>query len=182
MSGGVLRRNGHVSEIRLGQGVASDPIPLYGRGQYRPGILIFSRRQKLLHASRRALELMDQLDPSELGLVCEIHSTPVHELRHAIQAALDHRRTADIWEIFELKRIIFEVRWTILVRGFGLADRKSYEDSRIVIVLEELGARKDHSERGRVSMALPPESGVVWGQAQQGSDREVFDECMDRSS
>ena len=183
MSGGVLRQAGLVSEIRPGQGVTSDPIPLYRRGYYRPGIVIFSRRQKLLHASRRALELMDQLDPSELEPVHEIHSTPVHELRHAIQAALDHRRAADIWEIFELKRIIFEVRRTILVRGFGLADRKSYEDSRIVIVLEELGARKEHSETGRLSMAPSQESVVVvLGSAQLGSDRRVFDASIDGSS
>lgn len=172
MSGGVLREHGHVSEIRLGQGVASDSIPLYGRGQYHPGVLIFSRRQKLLHASRRALELMDQLDPSELGPVREIHSTAVQELRHAIQAALDHRRVANIWEIFELKRIIFEVRRTILVRGFGLADPKSYEDSRIVIILEELGARTELSETGRLSMAPSQESAgaVVQGSAQLGFD------------
>ena len=126
--------------------MASDPIPLYARGHYRPGILIFSRRQKLLHASRRALDLMGHPDQDELGSVPEIHSAPVHELRHAIQAALDHRREADIWGIFELKRIIFEEQRTILVRGFGLADRKSYVDSRIVIVLEQLGLREEPSE------------------------------------
>lgn len=172
MRSGILRKNGHASRIRLGQGVASEPIPLYGRGQYRPGVLIFSRRQKLLHASRRALALMDHLGQAELGPVCEIDSTPVHELRHAIQAALDHRKDADIWEIFELKRIIFEARRTILVRGFGLADRKCYDDSRIVIVLEELGLRNELSEP----------NGSVMGSAQRGSDREVFDASTDGSS
>ena len=39
---------------------------------------------------------------------------------------------------FELKRVIFESERKILVRGFGLADRNSHDDSRIVIVLEEV--------------------------------------------
>ncbi|BFU90727.1 MAG: hypothetical protein NTAFB01_19140 [Nitrospira sp.] len=74
---------------------------------YRSGILIFSRREKLLHANRQALKLTGHLDQVEIGTVCEIHSAPVHELRDAIQAALDHRRAANIWEPFELKRVLF---------------------------------------------------------------------------
>lgn len=63
----------------------------------------------------------------------------VRELRVAIQQGLDSRRDANIWELFELRRVRFEARRRILVRGFGLADRHSFADSRIVIVLEELG-------------------------------------------
>jgi hypothetical protein len=85
------------------------------------------------------LELTSHLDQGEIGAGCEVPSTPVCELRNAIQAVLDHRRAANIWELFELKRVIFEARRRILVRGFGLANQKSHDDSRIVIVLEELG-------------------------------------------
>jgi hypothetical protein len=32
----------------------------------------------------------------------------------------------------------------ILVRGFGLANQNSYDDSHIVIVLAEVGRRQEH--------------------------------------
>lgn len=92
--------------------------------------------------NRRALELMGLLDPAEIGTDCEIDSAPVRELRNAIQVALDQRRAAHIWEPFELKRVLFETRCSILVRGRGLTDRSPYDDSRIVIMLEELGPRQ----------------------------------------
>lgn len=140
-----MRQGNHVSQMRRGQGATSEPIPLNDTARYRPGILIFSRRQRLLHLNRRALELTGQLDQAAIGPVCEIHSAPVRELRNAIQATLDHRRDAYIWELFELKRVFFEATRRILVRGFGLADRNSHDDSRIVIVLEELGLQQEGS-------------------------------------
>jgi hypothetical protein len=64
---------------------------------------------------------------------------PVRELIAQIQEALDSRTEANIRELFELKRVIFETERKILVRGFGLAGPNSHDDSRIVIVLEEVG-------------------------------------------
>ena len=68
----------------------------------------------------------------------------MRELSAQIQETLDHRREANIWEIFELKRVIFKTERKILVRGFGLADRNSHDDSRIVVVLEEVGVQQEH--------------------------------------
>jgi hypothetical protein len=75
----------------------------------------------------------------------------VSELRVQIQDTLDHRRQADIWERFELKRDMVEAGRKILLRGFGIPDRNSQNDSRIVIVLEAIGFRQatlqvDHSK------------------------------------
>ena len=104
----------------------------------------------------------------------------MHELRNAIQAALDHRRDANIWELFELKRVLFEARRKILVRGFGLADRDSHDDSRIVIVLEELGLRQERCEPESPVIGPSQERRVaaILGSAQPGSDRGVFDARM----
>ena len=180
MSGETMRQHDHVSPMRRGQGSASEPIPLNDTMHYRPGILIFSRRQKLLHVNRRALELTGHLDQAEREPVSEIHAASVHELRNAIQAALDHRRDANIWELFELKRVLFEARRKILVRGFGLADRDSHDDSRIVIVLEELGLRRERSEPERQVMGPSQESGgaAIQGSAQLGAGQAVFDASM----
>ena len=79
-----------------------------------------------------------------MGLAHDLRSAPVRELSAQIQEMLDHRRDVNIWEIFELKRVIFEPERKILIRGFGLADRNSYDDSRIVIVLEEVGRQQEH--------------------------------------
>lgn len=105
----------------------------------RPGIPIFSCRQQLLHMNRRALELTGRLNQTEIGPVNDILLAPVRELSAQIQEALDSHKEANIWKLFELKRVIFEAGRKILVRGFGLAGRKSHDDSRIVIVLEEVG-------------------------------------------
>lgn len=144
-----MEQNDHVSQMPLGQESVSEPGPLNDRVRYRCGILIFSREQKLLHANHRALELAGHLDQADIGTVCEIHSAPVRELRNTIQAALDHRRSADIWEPFKVKRVLLEGRRKLLVRGIGLAHRSSPDDSRIVIVLEELALRQERREPQR---------------------------------
>ena len=72
-----MRQGDHVSQMRRGEGAISELIPLDERGHYRSGILIFSRREKMLHANRRALKLTGHLDQAEIEPVCEIHSAPV---------------------------------------------------------------------------------------------------------
>ena len=94
---------------------------------------MFSRGQKLLNMNGRESGVTGRLD----------HAAPLRELRNAIQEGLDLRRAANIWEPFELKRVLFEGRRRILVRGLGLSDRSSHDDSRIVIVLEELGLQQE---------------------------------------
>jgi hypothetical protein len=176
----AIRQRDQVSQTPSGQGPVSAPIRLNGLKHYRPGILIFSRRQKLLYLNGRALELTGHLDQAEIGAGCEVPSTPVCELRNAIQAVLDHRRAANIWELFELKRVIFEARRRILVRGFGLANQKSPDDSRIVIVLEELGLPQERGESGRqVSGLFEDRRGAaVRGSANRGASRGVFDTTL----
>ena len=145
MNEGTVIRDGQEPHMRREQGLShSEPSGKGASARARPGILIFSRARQLLHINSRALELTGHLNQAEIGPVHDIRSTPVREFSAQIQETLDHRRKANIWEIFELKRVIFETGRKILVRGFGLADRNSHEDSRIVIVLEEVGHRQEH--------------------------------------
>ena len=99
--------------------------------------------------NRRALELTGHLNQTEIGAVNDTRLAPVRELSAEIQEALDSRKEANTWDLFELKRVIFEAGRKILVRGFGLAGRNSHDDSRIVIVLEEVGLQQEHSSRRR---------------------------------
>ena len=135
MRGDTIRKRGHVSRMRRGQGSVSERSSQNDIEYSQPEVLMFSRGKKLLHVNRRAVGVTGRLD----------HSVPLRELRNAIQAGLNLRRAANIWELFELKRVLFEGRRRILVRGLGLADRSPHDDSRIVIVLEELGLQQEGS-------------------------------------
>ena len=180
MSDESMNQGDSVLPMRNGQGTTCAWSQQNGTVRYRPGILIFSHRQKLLHVNRRALELTGQLDPAEIEPGCRIHSGPVYELRNGIQAALDHRRNADIWELVEVKRVIFETERKILVRGFGLSDRKAPGYSRIVIVLEEFDPRQDRGEAKSQVMCSPQERGraEIRAAAKRVAGRGVFDLCV----
>jgi hypothetical protein len=145
MNDETVIRDGHESHVRHGQGLPSpEPIAKSASVHSQPGILIFSRRRQLLHMNRRALELTGHFNQTAVGPVNDILLAPVRELSAQIQEAVDSRKEANIRELFELKRVIFEAGHKILVRGFGLAGRNSYDDSRIVIVLEEVGLQQEH--------------------------------------
>lgn len=133
----------------------------------RPGILIYSHSRKLLHMNRRAMELTGHLDRTDAEPINKLRSASVHELRQNIQETLDHRRLANISELFELKRLLFEAGRTIRVRGFGLAGRYSDEDSRTVMVLEEIEYSKAQGGQAPVSVPSASTSGVTAGDCAQ---------------
>ena len=113
-------------------------------GQASPGILVFSRSLQLQYVNRRALELIRNIGQAmtESGLI--VLPTPFLELRDQMQESLDERLEANIWEPFELSRVVFESGRKLLFRGFGNPNRAASRDSRIVIVLEEIrSAEKD---------------------------------------
>lgn len=152
-----MRQRGHVSQMRRGQGSASEPNLQHETGDDQPERLMFSRGRKMPHENCRAMDLTSHLDQAELETICEIDWAPVCELRNAIQTTLDHRRAANIWEPFELKRVLFEGSRRILVGGLGLADRSSHDESRIVIVLEELGLHRERRAPERQAKGLSRE-------------------------
>ena len=134
-----VMRNGHELSGRPEQGLpSSEPNIQNATVPLRPGILIFSHRRQLLHMNGRALELTGHPTQAEGGPANVIHLASVNELSAQIQDALDSRREANTWGLFELKRVICDAGRKILVRGFGLAGRNSHDYSRIVILLEEL--------------------------------------------
>ncbi|MDH5195497.1 MAG: hypothetical protein OEW32_17555 [Nitrospira sp.] len=135
MRGEIVRQRGRSSSMRRGQGRASEPSPQSDLEDYQPEVLMFSRGRKLLHVNRQAVGVTGHLN----------HSAPLLELRNAIQAALDLRRAANVWEPIELKRVLFGGRRGILLRGLGLADRSAHDDSRIVIVMEKFDPRQERS-------------------------------------
>ena len=136
MNDGTVRREQELS--------SSEPNAKEASARSQPGILIFSRGRQLLHLNSRALELTGHLNQAEIKSVHDIRSAPVRELSAQIQETLGHRKEANIWGIFELKRVIVETERAILIHGVGLADQKNSSDnSHIVIMLEEVGRRQE---------------------------------------
>jgi hypothetical protein len=145
MTDEAVMQDGHESHVWHVQGLSSrEPSAESASVRSQPGILIFSHRRQLLHMNRRALELTGHLNQAEIGSDNDVRLAPVREFLAHIRETLDHRKKANIRDLFELKRLIFEAGRKILVRGFGLADRNSHHDSRIVIVLEEVGLWQEH--------------------------------------
>jgi len=179
MNDGTVLRGGHESHVWREQELSySEPSANGASARSRPGILIFSRGQQLLHMNSRALELTGHLLQTEIGPVHDIRSVPVRELSAQIQEMLDRWREASIWEIFELKRVIFEAERKILVRGFGLADRNSHDDSRIVIVLEEDGHRQGHKAQPTRS-SLPKTFASSPRHQQDVNQKDVVGRCVE---
>jgi hypothetical protein len=145
MDSGTAIRDGHESYVRRIQELSSpEPGAKSAVQRSTPGILIFSRRQQLLHTNRRALELMGHFDETEIGPATDIPLASVQELRIVIQKTLDQRKEANISESFELESATFDVGRKVLIRGFGIANRNSHDDSRIVFVLDSVGHQEDH--------------------------------------
>ena len=176
---GSVIRGGHESYkpsvYRLS---SSEPEAKSASVRSGPGILIFSRSRQLLHMNRRALELTGHLNQAEMGPANDIRLALVRDLNAQIHEAVDSRKETNISEILELKRVIFDAGRKILVRGFWLAGRHSHDDSRIVIVLDEIDLPQEHLTKRRHSASLlravPPSS----GNQQDGDPKDrVSDTC-----
>jgi len=125
-------------------------------GQSSPGILVFSRSLQLQYVNRRALELLRNIGQAmtESGLI--VLPTPLLELRDQIQESLDDRLEANIWEPFEMSRAVSETGRRLLFRGYGRPNGSASRDSRIIIVLEEIGSsEKDRNRQVYARMAAP---------------------------
>ena len=137
-------RNGHEQRERRRKRLSSAaPSTKSASHSSSPGILVFSHRRQLLHMNRRALDMAGHFDQAETGPGTMTLSRLVSELRVQLQDALDSRTEADIWELFELKRVMVEAGRTVLLRGFGLPNRKSSDHSRVIIILEEVNLQQE---------------------------------------
>jgi len=124
--------------------------------QSGPGILVLSRSLQLQYVNRRALELIRNIGQAitDSGLI--ILPTPLLDLRDQIQESLDARIEANIWEPFEMSRVVSHRGQRLLLRGFGHPNEVANRDSRIIIVFEEIGsAEHDRNQQIRARMTGP---------------------------
>lgn len=172
INGESMARDGYRSKGQFGQEMLLSESSAAGAAiSSRPGIVIFSRRQQLLHMNRRALELIGHPDQGETGLISDMRVALVRELCAQIQEALAFRKQSHIREHVEIKRHISDSVRTITLRGFGLPDRNGREDSRIVILMEESGPQQEPGETVSFkAFAVSP-----WDEQDGNSKAEISD-------
>lgn len=101
-----------------------------------PGIVVLSFSSQVLHMNRRAMALLTQLEHAAQSIGTERALTaPLHQHCQDITEAMQARLAANNWEQFHQYRTIGDSTHTILLRGFGLPDRRGLPHSRILMLL-----------------------------------------------
>ena len=126
-------------------------------GQSSPGILVLSRSLQLQYVNRRALELIRNIGQAttESGVI--MLPTPLLELRDQIQESLDAHIEANIWEPFEMSRVVSERGHRLLLRGFGHPNEVANRDSRIIIVFEKIRSAEYEKNQQMCTRMTGPE-------------------------
>lgn len=148
MNNGTVSRDRQVSYRQPFQrSSALTPLMAHVSEDSPPGILVFSYGRKLLHMSQRAKELTGHFDQTDIGPGTYIPLGSIQDFLVLIQQTLDQRKEAGTWGSFESNGTIFDVACKLLISGFGIANQDSYDHSRIVIVLDEIGHHKTYGSR-----------------------------------
>jgi hypothetical protein len=101
-----------------------------------PGIVVLSPSLQVLHMNRRAMVLLDQLGHTAQSIGArQAVAAPLHQHCQDIIGTLQARLESNNWEQFQQFRTIGNSPHTILLKGFGLPDRRGPSYSRIVMLL-----------------------------------------------
>lgn len=101
-----------------------------------PGIVVLSPALQVLHMNRRAIALLTQLECTARSIGTERGVTaPLHRHCQDIVETLRERQAAQNWQQFHRSRTIRDSANPLLLKGFGLPDRRGLPHSRIVILL-----------------------------------------------
>lgn len=108
------------------------------------GVLLLSPTMRLIHMNRQAGELAKRIEPVMNGNAARgVLPTVLTQLGEEIQKRLQIRTEHEDWEQFELRRLVGIPQRPVLLRGFGLPDRNDSDQSRILIIMEEVSRRKE---------------------------------------
>ena len=101
-----------------------------------PGIVVLSPSLQVLHMNRRAMALLNQLERTAQSIGADrAVAAPLHQHCQDITEAMQARLAANNWEQFHQYRTIGDSYHTILLKGFGLPDRRGLPHSRILMLL-----------------------------------------------
>ena len=101
-----------------------------------PGIVVLSPSLQVLHMNRHAMVLLNQLEHTAQSVGEErAVAAPLHQPCRDIIETLQARLRSNNWEQFQQCSTIGDSPHTILLKGFGLPDRRGLSHSRIVMLL-----------------------------------------------
>ena len=115
------------------------------------GILIYSLSLQLQYVNRRALNLIRRLGQSVPREASIVRSAQVLELRDLIREMLNDRLDAKNAGPFEVSRSLLAGGGRLVLRGIGCPDRSSSQNSRIIILLEEMSPENEAKRSHAVS-------------------------------
>lgn len=118
------------------------------------GILVLAPPARLLQMSHQAWDLIRQIHDDALAngegkskAAKGLLPTALLQICRETFTHLQSRTTTKDWEQFEVRRIIGAPKNPMLIRGFGVPDRRGSEHARIIVILEALGRREKESNR-----------------------------------
>ncbi|MGH7909986.1 MAG: response regulator transcription factor [Thermodesulfobacteriota bacterium] len=118
------------------------------------GILVLALPARLLQMSHRAWDLIRQIHDDELAngegkskTAKGLLPTALLQICRETFGHLQSRTTTKDWEQFEVRQIIGAPNNPMLIRGFGVPDRRGSEHARIIVILEALGRQEKESKR-----------------------------------
>ena len=101
-----------------------------------PGIVVLSSSLQVLHMNRRATDQLDHLTPAAERLETKAAlAEPLHQHCQDIIQTLQTRLASNNWGRFHQYRVIGESNHQILLKGFGLPDRRGLPHCRILMLL-----------------------------------------------
>jgi len=100
------------------------------------GLVVLSPSLQVLHMNRRTMDLLARLERAaqRIGTKRPL-AAPRHQHGQDIIETMQERLVSNNWEQFHRYRTIGNSIHTILLKGFGLPDRRGLPHSRIVMLL-----------------------------------------------
>jgi DNA-binding CsgD family transcriptional regulator len=110
-----------------------------------PGFLMLSSSMQVLHWDRRAWELCRKITllMSEHRIAAETLPLCLTDFAREIIKLMEVRSRPKDWEQFQLRRVIKNGPESIFLSGIGLPELGGLDDSRVLIILEEIARRQE---------------------------------------
>ncbi len=118
-----------------------------------PGMLVLAPPMRLIHMNQTAWEFIQRMseeagdDEKDNGgrpkKARGLLPGPLRDLCNEIMDYLRERPHAKDWERFEMKRLIGHPTQPILLRGFGIPDESGRDQARVVLLIEDIGRRRE---------------------------------------
>ena len=145
-----------------------------------PGVLVLAPPMRLLHMNQRAWDLTSHIDHCENGngiskAAKGLLPAPLLQLCAEIFRHLKDRTEAKDWEQFEVRRMLGAPERPLMIHGFGVPGNKGQEQSRVIIVMEELGSQNGNANQQAAErfQFTEREQGVVQCLAKGWTNKEI---------